>query len=207
MTNPRLQIRAPMDLFGLDRPRAAVALGRGTGTLLCGLLVASLLAVAPSVAPSLDQAQTAIQGGLSVREAAWQTITIDRAGRISRVDLPLCTLKRGTGISLTLSKGTGPHPSRSDATLAFGRSTPDCTWQSVRLDRPFPVRRGQVVRLTVVGHGEAAPLWGANLYGGDPYRRGTGHWMGRAIDDFGFRIYVTAARSATSPGERSSLHL
>jgi hypothetical protein len=207
MNDARLQMHAPITRYATRRPRATVVVGGGTGTLLCGILVAALLAVAPAATPSLDQAQTAIQGGLSLRVAAWQTITIGRSGNIGRVDLPLCTPKRGTGIALTLSRGAGPQRSSIGATVSFGRTTSDCTWQTLRLSRPFPVRRGQVVRLTVVGRGTAAPLWGANLYGGDPYRPGTGHWMGRTIDDFGFRIYVAATRSTTSPGEPDSPQL
>lgn len=169
--------------------------------LLCAIAVAALLS--PSVAAAktsvvLDQKQTSLGGGLSVRMGASQTITAGRTGLLIRVDIPLCiTIKRSTVRLSVTAPATGRSAHSASATLTFSRSLEECTWQTMRFSRPIAVRAGEVVRMVLSSvHGQA-PLWGTYAHQGNPYPRGSGHWLKYTIRDFGFRTYVQLGHKST----------
>ena len=168
---------------------------RGRARVLVLGLALALLPTTGSVVEAqaharIDQAQTAVQGGLSVRASAWQRVRMGRTGWVTRVDVPLCAARRGSAVILTLRDEVADRGVPASASRTFRRSLVDCAWYSFRLRRFLRVRRGDVMRLTVARWHGVAPLWGASLHGRNPYRRGSGHWIGHTIEDFAFRIYV-----------------
>lgn len=138
----------------------------------------------------LDQAQTQFQGGLSVRMHASQTIVAGRRGLLTRVSAPLCTVIAGSMIALTVSSKVGRTTRFVSVALSFTTGSAGCVWHTFTFKHPLSVHVGQVLQLTIVRRRGEAPLWGANLEGGDPYRYGAGAWMGHTIQDFAFRTYV-----------------
>jgi hypothetical protein len=134
----------------------------------------------------IDQAQTRLQGGLSVRFGASQTLVAGHDGRLTRVDLPLCTVIKRTTVTLAVAVGA----TRTAASITFRRSSADCDWYAFSFKHAPAVRSGQVVRLLVSSKGGEAPLWAASTSGSNPYRKGAGSWMGHPVNDFGFKTYV-----------------
>ena len=162
-------------------------------TLLCLALSASPAGAASHPRTRLDQAQTMFAGGLSVRMLATQTLTVGLTGHLTRVDLPLCTFIRGSEVQLSVTEVTRRHPARATSALTFSKSFSDCIWFSFMFKRPLSVRKGEVLQLRVSVLRGKAPLWASNAYSKiDPYRRGSGKWMGHIINDFAFRTYVQA---------------
>lgn len=132
-------------------------------------------------------------GGLTVRMMATQTLTVGRTGRLTRADIPLCTFIRGSQVQLTVTEMARRRPARATSTLTFRKSFSDCVWFSFSFKRPLSVHKGEVLQLRVSVLRGKAPLWASNAYSKiDPYRRGSGKWMGHTINDFAFRTYVRA---------------
>lgn len=133
-------------------------------------------------------AQTTFAGGLSVRQDTTQTITIPRAGRLTSVDVPLCTVAANSKVMLTVTDAAGKRLGQENE--AFADANADCVWHDFSFHQPVAVHGGAVLTLHLAGVRGDAPLWGSDAYNANPYRGGTGRWMGHTINDFAFRVYL-----------------
>lgn len=175
------------------RVRAHSCINARTFVIALAGALSILAFVAPAAravaAERIDQKQTTYAGGLSVRQGATQTITAGVRGQLVRIDLPFCTFQKGSVVKLAV-RGTAPNSQTATTTLTFAQSYSDCDWFTLTFARPLAQRVGEVLRLTVTTAHGAAPLWGSNAVGGDPYTRGKGTWSGHIVNDFAFRTYV-----------------
>lgn len=137
----------------------------------------------------LDQEQSVVTGGLSVRASAAQTITVGIAGSLVRVDLPLCSPSKNSRIELAVSD-TGMKAQSATASIIFQHSYSDCNWYTFIFNQPITATAGEALRLTVQARNQKAGLWGEDGHLGDPYPRGVGSWRGHIINDFAFRTYM-----------------
>lgn len=168
-----------------------------TAAALRGLAGAlSLLAVltAPAAAqtsPVLDQEQTIVTGGLSVRAAAApsQTITTGLAGLVVRVDLVLCSPVKNADVIVDISS-TGSNLQTATTSMKFKHSYSDCAWYTFTFSQPISVAAGEVLRLDVKTKNHKVVLWGDDGRPGRAYPRGVATWKGHAINAFAFRTYT-----------------
>jgi hypothetical protein len=178
---------------GLRRPRTlAVVLGLCLAAVAVWIGPAQRGAIftgSPSAqAAAISLAQPTFAGGLSVRRNTTQVITMPHAGAITRIDLPLCTEAAHSAVALTLQDAAGKRLGVTGASFAVPNA--DCVWHEFVFHHPVAVRAGAVLTLDLVRTLGNAPLWASDAYNSNPYRGGSGRWMGHTINDFAFRVHL-----------------